>query len=116
MFLTLSVFTSRRSCLQIITLNRRRILKEVAEVGGLAIHSEGMQRNHHGRYTAWISLEIPLAGNIHRTVTEMVFGKEKISQEAAKEEAASEAIKKILATGTIVIDDISYGSLRVRLN
>ena len=42
----------------------------------------------------------------------MVSSKANVNKENAKQEAAAEAINKIVASGSVVINDISYERLR----
>ena len=53
-----------------------------------------------------------MSGDTQETVTEMVSSKANVNEEHAKQEAAAEAINKIVASGSVIINDINYERLR----
>jgi hypothetical protein len=93
-------------------LNRRRILREIELATAVVINSEGVDAVNDGEFIGWISLQIPPAGSTAPAVNEVVHGRPAATHEAATESAASEAIKRIVNNGDMVIKDLNYDALR----
>jgi hypothetical protein len=93
-------------------LNRRRILGDIAEATNLPIYSEGSHTPSPGRFSAWIKMDIPIAGNHPHRATTMVTADSTISEEHAAEKAADKEIKLIVKNGNIIVHDVNYDSLR----
>ena len=111
-FLVLFFYVHFVAVMQVVTLNRRRVLREIELSTELVIRSEGVNRVSDGKYTSWISVEVPAHWNTGGLAGRVIFGRPRTTEQDASEDAAAECIKWIVSTGRVVVNDTNYEALR----
>ena len=92
-FFVLFFYVHFVAVMQVVTLNRRRVLREIELSTELVIRSEGVDRVSDGKYTGWISVEVPAHWNTGGLASHVIFGRPRTTEQDASEDAAAECIK-----------------------